>query len=125
MEEGIEKIEGKKRGKYKKIPIEISLHLRYLRQDKGETLPQLMKRYPEYSRTTIYNHSRRPIGKYGDKRHSNKGRPAKLSARDIRKLSNSLKKLRESYGNLSSKDIQSDVGIKEKHVSNRTVRRAL
>ncbi len=76
----MEKTEAKKREKYRKIPIEISLHLRYLRQDKGETLPQLMKRYPQYSRTTIYNHSRRPIAEFvGDKRHSNKGRPAKLT----------------------------------------------
>eukprot|EP00794_Sanderia_malayensis_P001901 gene1901-2159_t len=75
----------------------------------GETLPHLMKRYPQYARTTIYNHSRLPIGDMKvDKRHLAKGRPAKLNARDVRKLSNSLKKLRESYGNFTSKDVERD-----------------
>ena len=86
------------RSKYKKIPFDVSMHLRYLHQDKGETLPQLMQRYPQYSRTTIYNHSRLPIGEnIVDRRHSNKGRPAKLTPRDVRKLSSSLKKLRENF----------------------------
>ena len=114
------------RSKYKKIPFDVSMHLRYLHQDKGETLPQLMQRYPQYSRTTIYSHSRLPIGEnIVDRRHSNKGRPAKLTPQDVRKLSSSLKKLRENFGNFTSKDVQRDVGIKEQEISNRIVRRAL
>ena len=30
--------------KYKQIPIEVSIHLRYLHQDKGLTVPELSKR---------------------------------------------------------------------------------
>ena len=31
--------------KYKQIPLETSIHLKYLHQDKGLTVPELCKRY--------------------------------------------------------------------------------
>ena len=83
-------------------------------------------RYPHYSRATSYNHSRLLIGdNIVDRRHSNEGRPTQLTPRDVRKLSSSLKKLRETFRNFTSKDVQRDVGIKEQEISNRTVCRAL
>ena len=112
--------------KYKKIPIDVSVHLRYLQQDKGETLPELVKRYPEYSRTTIFRHSRLRIGDNKiDKRHENKGRPSKLSERDKRKLVSSLTNLRQTIGNFASTDIQRESGISEKDVCNKTIRDTL
>lgn len=112
--------------KYQKIPDKVSIHLRYLSQDKGLILPELVKRYPNYSRTSIYRHSRLPIEEDKvDSRHSNKGRPRKLSERDVRKLISSLHKLRKTYGNFASTDIQRDAGISQKDVSNRTIRQSL
>ena len=111
---------------YKKIPLAVSLHLRYLHQDGGCKLPELLKRYPEYSRTTIYRHSRLPIQVLNeDKRHLNKGRPCKLTDRDNRKIVSTLLKLREDVGAFSSTDIQRVSGMKEKNVSNSTLRRSL
>ena len=112
--------------KYKKMPLDVSFYLRYLSQDKKETLPELMKRYPQYSRTTIYRHSKILNGNMDvDSRHKNTGRRPKLTQRDGRKLVNSLLKLRKSVGNCASSEIQREAGIDERHVSNRTVRRCL
>ena len=112
--------------KYKKIPIETSIHLRYLHQDKGETLEQLLRRYPQYSRTSIFRHSKRKIGDdFKDRRHENKGRKPLLDERDSRKIVKSLHKLRETHGNFYSTDIQKDCGLTENKASNRTIRRKL
>lgn len=112
--------------KYNKIPVEVSVHLRYLHQDKGERLEDLMKRYPEYPRTSIYRHSKLPIKtKLIDRRHCNKGRPRLLNDRDNRKILHCLHELRDSVGNFTSTDIQKNSGLKESQVSNRTLRRSL
>ena len=87
-----------------KIPLEVSLHLRYLSQDKGETLVDLCKRYPKYSKTSIFRHSKKPIGDTKpDRRVNNKkaGRKKLLTDRDVRQLNNSLVKLRMEYGTIS------------------------
>ena len=112
--------------KYKKIPLQVSIQLRYLHQDKCETLSQCIQRYPEYSKTSIHRHSKLPITDINtDKRQKNKGRSQKLDERDSRKIINSLHELRETVGNFSSTNIQRNSGISEKEVSNRTIRRRL
>ena len=42
--------------KFLKEATEISVHLRYLYQDKGLRGKELLKRYPQYSKATIYSH---------------------------------------------------------------------
>ena len=112
--------------KYKKIPLQVSVHLRYLHQDKGERLCELIKRYPQYSKSSIHRHSILPVGDVKkDLRHVNKGRPLKLSARDNRNIISTLNKLRETVGDFSSMDIQRESGIKKQEASNRTIRRLL
>ena len=69
-----------------------------------------------------------PLGEVKvDGRINNKtsGRKQKLSARDARKIVKTLHNLRKDVGNFSSTDVQTDAGISEKDVSNRTVRRYL
>ena len=67
------------------------MHLRYLHQDKGKSLSQLMQRYPEYPKTTILRRSKLPMTKTEkDHRHLNKGRQAKLNTRDSRQIVRSL-----------------------------------
>ena len=113
--------------KYKKIPLGASFHLRYLSQDLGVELPDLCAKYPQFARTSIYRHSRKPFDDMNvDKRKLNKGgRPKKLNKRDDRKIVSTLLKLRESFGTFCSTDVQREAGIKEGNVSNRTVRRSL
>ena len=112
--------------KYKKIPTEVSIHIRYLHQDKGESLKDLIVRYPEYSQTSLHRHSKKPIGQtFKDLRNENKGRPRLLTDRDNRKIVQSVKELRDTLGNFTSTDLQKSSGIKESKVSNRTVRRSL
>ena len=85
--------------KYKQILLDVSIHLRYLRQDLHMQLPELCDKYPQYPRTSIWRHSKMPIGEQKvDKRKESKGRPRKLTERDERKLTTSLSKLRESVG---------------------------
>ena len=114
--------------KYKKMPLEVSLHLRYLHQDKGETITALHKRYPDYPMTSIHRHAKKPIQNTSvDGRLKNKkaGRKKKLNKRDVRKFERSLKRLRKNVGNFYSADVEVDAGFKFKNVSNRTIRRAL
>ena len=39
----------------------MSIHLRYLYQDKALKGKELLKRYPVYSKATIYRHASKPI----------------------------------------------------------------
>lgn len=112
--------------KYKRMPLAVSVHLRYLHQDLGLKGKDLVKRYPEYPCRTIYYHMKLPICQERvDRRHNNPGRPRKLSLRDERKLVAQINKLRRTAGVFNSKHIQEAAGISEKSVSNRTVRRRL
>ena len=109
------------------MPLEVSLLLRYLHQELGETLNRLQELYPQYKRTTIYRHMKKPMAEVSerDRPGGSGGRPRKGSARDKRKLVNALMKLRETEGNFSATDIQREAGIPESQMSNRTVRRYL
>ena len=110
--------------KYKKIPLQVSIHLRYLHQDKGEKVVDLCKRYHDYSKTSIFRHCKLSLMEIKkDGRHSNRGRPQKLQERDKRKVVNSLVKLRKEYGNCSSVHVQQEAGLN--YVSNRTILRTL
>lgn len=109
----------------KKMDPDVSVHLRYLYQDKGCKLSELCKRYPEYPRSTIHRHMKLPIKmERGDKRKLNKGRPSLLTSRDRRNIKTAIKKLRSSQGpSFNSKRIAVEAGVN--HVCDRTVRRYL
>ena len=111
--------------KYKKIPLNASIYLRYLHQHGKVSKADLVKKYPQYSRRSIYRHASLPVGDpCEDKRKHNKGRPKALSQRDERNLISQLKQLRRiNEGVFNSVHLQSS--SKLTHVNNRTVRRAL
>ena len=109
----------------KKMPIEISIYLRYLHQDKGIKCSLLCKRFTKYPQRTIYYHANLPIGeKAGDKRKFNKGRPEILTTRDKRCIMNAIPKLRKDDVSFTSKRLKLEAGIAD-NISDRTVRRCL
>ena len=61
----------------KKVPLEISLHLCYLHQDRGIKMSKFVrdKKLSAYSKSIVSRHVKMPIGiNKPDRRHSNKGR---------------------------------------------------
>ena len=93
----------------------------------GVGLGALQKKFPKYTRITLYRHSKKKVGdvdKPVDKRSRNGGRPKKLSDRDERAILRSLHSLRESVGTFSSREIQEHCGLLST-ASNRTIRRCL
>lgn len=112
--------------KYQPIPLQLSLVLRYLHQEKGESLKRLTELYPQYTRTSIYRHMKKPIGEIKQAKTNvikRKGRPRKYTERDERHIIAALKTLREEAGNFSVTDIQNESGLF--HISRRTIRRIL
>lgn len=108
-----------------KIPIEVSLHLRYLYQDLGIRGKQLLDKYKQFSKASIYRHAKKPIGSSAvDKRKSTPGRPSKLSERDKRSIIRQVEVLRDSVGNFTSRHVRVSAGI-ESRVSDETVRRVM
>ena len=112
---------------YHRIPLAVSLVLRYLHQKQGESLAGLMEIYPQYSKTTLFRHMKLPMASTEQEcqRHNKGGRPRTLTDRDKRKIVNALLKLRETEGNFNSTDIRREAGIPEDYVSDRTIRRHL
>jgi hypothetical protein len=109
---------------YTKIPLDVSIYLAYLHQEGGVPLKDLVKRYPQYPKTSIHRHSKKVVGEPKvDRRHNNKGRPKKMSERDVRHVESTLVKMRDEVGDLFSTDVGRAAGVP--HVSNRTIRRSL
>ena len=92
------------------VPEETSICMRYLFQDKGLRGNELLKRFPKYSKATIYRHAKRPIDKVAtfDKRKHNKGRPRKLSIREERRH---LRICRTTVGSFSASRLRAMAGI--------------
>ena len=111
--------------KKERIPLDVSIYLRYLHQDRGDKCSKLVKKFPLYSARSIYRHANLPIGRKSyDKRKMNTGRPPVLSQRDERKIINTVTKLRNEVGHFTSKRVKLEAGI-ENQTSIRTVRRCL
>ena len=70
--------------KYKKVPLEVSLHMRYLHQDMGMKTRDI-KKYPQYSKSSIYRHANKSLGVVKEQKNKG-GRPTKMSVRDQRIL---------------------------------------
>ena len=85
----------------------------------------LLKKFPQYSRSTIYEWAAKPLNNevLVDRRKFNKGRPCKLSDQDERSIVRSIGKLRESDGHFTSKRVQVESAVN--HVTNRTVRNCM
>ena len=110
---------------YEKIPIDVSIYLRYLYQHGGVKGKALTDRFPKFSKRSIYRHAKLPVGeKAEDKRMKNKGRPRKICSRDKRHVASTINRLRRSEeGVFTSVHVQQAAGLS--NVSNRTVRRHL
>ena len=108
-----------------KIPLEVSLHLRYLYQDLGTRGKQLLDKFKQYSKASIYRHAKKPIESRAiDKRKNNPGRPPKLSARDKRSILRQVEVLRDSVRHFISRHVRISSGI-ESSVSDETVSRVM
>ena len=69
------------------VPLEVSVHLRYLFRDKGIRGKKRLKMYPKLSKATIYRQAKKPLAdKTIDKRKHNHGRPRKISPQDKRQF---------------------------------------
>ena len=100
---------------YRKIPLAVSIHLRYLYQEQKLSGKELCKRYPMYSQASIYRHAKKLIhdDKHFDGRTLNKGRPRKLSERDRRALLRQIPKLRNTVGFFSTKRLRLAAGTRK------------
>ena len=48
-------------GTKKKLPLELSIYIRYLYQDKNVPIQTIVNSYRQYSQATIYRHVKKPI----------------------------------------------------------------
>ena len=111
--------------KCKKIPIEVSIYIRYLHQHGKVCEKDLLKKFPQYSSRSIYRHASLPVGQVSaDGRKKNKGRPKLITGRESRRLISCINQLRRTeHGVFNSVHLQDEAELT--HVSNRTVRRVL
>ena len=108
-----------------KIPPDVSVYLRYLYQDLHLKGDALLRRFPQYSKASIYRHAKKPIGEPAvDKRHENKGRPQLLDERDKRSVLRELPRIRKERGAYTVKKVMVQTGLEDK-VSRRTMSRYL
>lgn len=111
-----------------RVPLEVSIHWRYLHQDKGKTwseISKMKKCYAKYSKATISRHMVKNIGDLvPDKRKKNQGRPSKLSERQKRNILRQTAVLQEELGNFSVKRVMVRADIPPT-ISSRTVSRVM
>lgn len=108
-----------------RVPINVSIHWRYLHQDMGLTCLDIMnmKKYKRFSKATICRHMKKPTDEETvDRRKFNKGRPPKLTPREKRSILRESERLRESQGNYTIKRVMVNTGVHRK-VCDETVRR--
>ncbi len=110
-----------------RVPLQVSIHWRYLHQDKNKSCLEIarMNDYKKYSKATICRHMKKPIVEtVFDKRTRNKGRPEKLTSRDKRNILRQVEILRRDYGYFTTKRLKVFAGISPQ-ISDETVRRVL
>ena len=109
----------------RKVNVEHSAEIRALYKYGGVRGKELLKLFPQYSKSSIYAHVNRIVGSEGflDKRKYNKGKK-KLTVRQERNILRTVHTLRRTDGTFTSPRIQLQSGIGQS-VSNRTVRRVL
>ncbi len=110
------------------VPIQFSIHWRYLHQDGGKTWAQIKtskREYRKFSKATICRHMKKELGEIeGDRRKGNKGRPRKLTVRDERNLLRQIGVCRQQMVNFTIRRLRLMAGTPV-GVSDETVRRLL
>ena len=107
------------------VPLKVSVHVRYLYQEKDIREKELLKMYPKLSKVTIYRRTKKPVAdKTVNKRNHNHGRPRKISPRDKRLILCQIALLREQYVFFTIKRLTVCAGVR-KDVSDETVRHVL
>ena len=107
------------------VPLEVSVQLRYLFQDKGNRGKELLKMYAKRLNATIYRHAKKLLAdKSVDKIKYNHGRPRRVLPRDKRLILCQIHIIREQYGSSTVKRLGVSAGVR-KDVSDETVRRVL
>ena len=77
------------------VPLDVSVHLRYLCQDKSIRGKAILKLYTKLSKAIIYRHAKKPAAeKTVNKRKYNHGRPTKISPRDKRLIFHQIRIIR-------------------------------
>ena len=107
-----------------RIPVEVSIHWRYLHQDGRKTWLEIskMKSYRKRSKATICRHMVKKIDDLVlDKWKQNPRRPTKLSDRQKRNILRQAKVLQEEVGNFSVKRVMMSADIRPS-ISTATVR---
>ena len=94
---------------YKSIPLNVSIHVRYLYQDQKVTVSELTSKLITDTKV--------------DGRVNNSGRPKKISQRDGGLILRNLEHLTEKIGTFTSADLLRETGLKG--ISTRTIRRFL
>ena len=109
------------------MPADVACAIRALHQVSGLRVADIvrMPQFRGYARSTIYRQANIPLGvPVEDRRRRNRGRPRKLTARDMRRVQRQLQRLRQTEGNFTSRRLQLRSGL-EMTVCNRTFRRYL
>ena len=101
-----------------------SLYIRFLHVEEGVPVSELMKRFPGYSRATIFRYMERPINSPFNKRRLKKGIPKKLSIRDEQNIVRQISRMRSKIGPFILKRLASESGMAE-DVSMSTISRVL
>ena len=111
---------------YRRIPLDVSIHMRYLHQDLHLSGKEVVKRYRKYSQSSVYKHMLKPIGdNVEDHRKDNPGRPPRLSQRGTRRILNKVQVLRkDTEGDFTVDDVKKAADISD-NISNQTVSRIL
>ena len=111
--------------KNKKMPLEVSLRLRFHHQDKGVKKCEIVKRFPNYLKSNIYINAKLPDETAKtDGRILYRRRSKALIVRDKRKIVRTMLMLRETLGSFSIKRLQLAPGV-DPHLSDNTIIRVL
>ena len=108
-----------------KVHCNTAAEIKVLYQVHGVRGKKLLEMFPHLSKSTVYEHARRPLGEnFTDRRSGNGGRPRKVDAALERRILREVRRLTAAGNGFTSKDIQTNVGAVET-MSNRTIRRVL
>ena len=110
--------------KLKRVTMKESLYIRFLHVEEGVPVSELMKRFPGYSRATIFRYMKRPVNSPFNKRRLKKGRPKKLSIRDEQNIVRQISRMRSKIGPFILKRLARESGMAE-DVSTSTISRVL
>ena len=110
---------------YQKVHPNTAAEIKVLYQVHNIRGKKLLDKFPHLSKSTVYNHARKPLGSnFEDRRKRNRGRPTKVTPLLTRRIKREVESLTQAGDGFSSKDIQANLGL-QRWMSNRTVRREM